>query len=153
MYKLFKLIHIVGLAMFAGSIATYVIVSSIIEGADLIEIAFGRTIITTATQLITMSGLWVVVITGLAMVILGGLSRKRFIWFKFVMGLVVILNAYLFVLPSADLATLIANQSVQAGELLPDYMGAYMDESIFGGVNLLLALSASAIAVWKVGYK
>ena len=67
--------------------------------------------------------------------------------------MMVVINAYLFVVPAATSATEIAVRSLAQGQLLPEYKAAYMQESIFGAVNVLLTLAAAVIGIWKVGVK
>lgn len=131
-----KLAHFGGLVIFLGSILTFIVISSLIEGASLENIAFGRKIISTGTNVLTLPGMWVLAITGVWM------GYKRY-------GL----NAYFFILPAVNSATEIAVQSLAQGQLLPEYKAAYMRETIFGAVNVLLTIAAAVVGVWKVGVK
>jgi len=148
-----KLAHFVGLVIFLGSIFTFVVISTLIEGASLENIAFGRKIISTGTNVLTLPGMWVLAITGVWM----GYKRyglnQRFFQFKLLLIMMVVINAYLFVVPAATSATEIAVRSLAQGQLLPEYKAAYMQESIFGAVNVLLTLAAAVIGIWKVGVK
>jgi len=148
-----KLAHFVGLVIFLGSILTFVVISAFIEGASLENIAFGRKIISTGTNVLTLPGMWVLAITGVWM----GYKRyglnQRFFQLKLLLITMVVINAYLFVVPAATSATEIAVRSLAQGQLLPDYKAAYMQESIFGAVNVLLTIAAAVIGIWKVGAK
>ena len=148
-----KLAHFGGLVLFLGSIITFTVISALIEGASLENIAFGRKIISTGTNVLTLPGMWVLAITGVWM----GYKRyglnQRFFQFKLLLIMMVVINAYLFVVPAATSATEIAVRSLAQGQLLPEYKAAYMQESIFGAVNVLLTLAAAVIGIWKVGVK
>lgn len=62
-----KLVHFGGLVIFLGSILTFIVISALIESASLEKIAFGRRIISTGTNVLTLSGMWVLAIAGVWM--------------------------------------------------------------------------------------
>lgn len=148
-----KLAHFGGLIIFLGSIITFIIISAFIEGASLENIAFGRKIISTGTNVLTLPGMWVLAITGIWM----GYKRyglhQRFFQLKLLLITMVVINAYFFVVPAATSATEIAVRSLAQGKLLQEYKAAYMQESIFGAVNVFLTIAAAVIGVWKIGVR
>lgn len=150
MYRGLKLLHFTGLTFFLGSILTFVVISSLIENATLEKFAFGREIISKGTGLLTIPGLWVVAVSGIMM----GYSRygvkHRFFQLKLVLAALILFNAHFLIMPSVFSATDLAIQSFDQGQLLPEYETAYLNESIFGAVNVLLTLTAAVIAVWRV---
>ncbi|MFA6978925.1 MAG: hypothetical protein WC209_06325 [Ignavibacteriaceae bacterium] len=148
-----KLAHFGGLVIFLGSILTFVVISALIDGASLENIAFGRKIISTGTNVLTLPGMWALAITGVFMGYKRYGLKQRFFQLKLLLITMVVINAYLFVVPAATSATEIAVRSLAQGQLLPDYKAAYMQESIFGAVNVLLTLAAAVIGIWKVGVK
>lgn len=148
-----KLAHFGGLVIFLGSILTFIVISSLIEGASLENIAFGRKIISTGTNILTLPGMWVLAITGVWMGYKRYGLKQRFFQIKLLLVSLVVLNAYFFILPAVNSATEIAVQSLAQGRLLPEYKAAYMRESIFGAVNVLLTIAAAVVGVWKVGVK
>ena len=79
--------------------------------------------------------------------------KQRFFQLKLLLITLVVINAYFFVVPAVTSATEIAVRSLAQGQLLPEYKAAYMQESIFGAVNVLLIVAAAVIGVWKVGAK
>ena len=151
MLRGFKLAHFGGLAVFLGSILTFIVISALIEGASLENIAFGRKIISTGTNVLTLPGMWVLAITGTWMGYKRYGFKQRFFQIKLLLITLVVINAYVFIVPAATSATEIAIRSLAQGQLLPEYKAAYMQESIFGAVNVLLILAAAVIGVWKVG--
>ena len=56
-------------------------------------------------------------------------------------------------MPAVTSATDIATRSLVQGHLLPEYKAAYMQESIFGAINVLLTVAAAVIGVLKIGTK
>jgi hypothetical protein len=139
--------------MVLGSISTFIVISSLIEGASLENIAFGRKIISTGTNLLTLPGIWVIAITGVGMGFKRYGLKQRFFQFKLMLIILAIINGYFFVLPLVASATEIAVRSLAHGQLLPEYKTAYMKESTFGMVNILIIVAAAVIGVWKVGVK
>jgi hypothetical protein len=148
-----KLAHFGGLVIFLGSILTFIVISALIEGASLENIAFGRKIISTGTNVLTLPGMWVLAITGIWMSYKRYGLKQRFFQIKLLLLTLVVINAYFFIVPAATSATEIAARSLAQDELLPEYKAAYMQESIFGAVNVLLTLAAAVIGVWKIGAK
>lgn len=148
-----KLMHFGGLIVFLGSILTFIVISVLIENASLEDISFGRKIISTGTNVLTLPGMWVIAVTGVWMGYLRYGVSQRFFQVKVALITLIILNAYFFIVPAVSSATDLAARSLAQGELLPAYKSAYMRESIFGAVNVLLALTAAVVGVWRVGTK
>ena len=149
MQRALKLAHFAGLVMFLGSILTFTLISALTETASLENLVFGREIISTGTRVLTLPGMWVLAVTGLW---LGyrryGVKRRLFHVKAALIGLI-ILNAYIFIVPAAASATELAAQSLARGELLPAYPDAYMREFFFGAVNVILAVIATVAGVWR----
>lgn len=148
-----KLAHFAGLVIFLGSILTFIVISTLIEGANLENIAFGRKIISTGTHALTLPGMWVLAITGVWMGYKRYGVKQRFFQLKLLLITLVIMNAYFFIVPAVTAATEIATRSLAQGQLLPEYQAAYRQESIFGAVNVLLTVAAAVVGVWKMGAK
>jgi len=146
-----KLLHFGGLVIFLGSILTFIVISALIEGASLDNIAFGRKIISTGTNVLTLPGMWLLAITGVWMGYLRYGVKQRFFQLKLLLITLVVVNAHFLIAPAVASATELAERSLAQGQLLPAYQAAYMQESIFGAVNVLLTLAAAAVGVWKVG--
>ena len=153
MHRGLKLVHFIGLVIFLGSILTFVVISTLIEGASLENIAFGRKVISTGTNVLTLSGIWVLAVTGVLMGYKRYGLKQRFFQIKLLLIILVVIDAYIFVVPAVTSATGIAVRSLEQGQLLPGYRAAYLQESIFGAVNVLLALAASIVGVWRIGVK
>lgn len=143
--------HFGGLIIFLGSIITFIVISTLIEGATLENIAFGRKIISTGTSILTLPGMWVLAITGLWMGYQRYGVKQRFFQIKLLLMTLVVANAHFIIAPAVASATELAARSLAQGQLLPAYQAAYMQESIFGAINVLLTLTAAVVGVWKVG--
>jgi hypothetical protein len=69
--------------------------------------------------------------------------------FKLMAGLVMLLNSHLLVAPAVRATLVAAEASARAGTLLPAFGTAAAQESLAGAVNVLMALAAAAMGVWK----
>lgn len=148
-----KLAHFGGLVIFLGSILTFIVISALIEGASLENIAFGRKIISAGTNVLTLPGMWVLAITGVWMGYKRYGLKQRFFQLKLLLITLVVINAHFFIVPAVDSATELSVRSLAQGQLLPAYKTAYMQESIFGALNVVLTIAAAIIGVWRVGAK
>lgn len=148
-----RLAHFIGLAMFLGSILAFIVISNLGEDAPLAELAFGRRVISAGTYALTLPGMWLMALTGPLMGWRRYGLQSGFFRIKIVLMLVVVLNAHLMVVPAANEATQLALQAASAGQLGPAFHGAYLRETIFGTLNVLLILSAAAVGVWRIGAK
>lgn len=149
--RLLKLAHFVGLIIFLGSIFTFIVISTLTKNASLENLAFGRSIISTGTLVLTLPGMWVLAVSGIFMGIRRYGVKNRFVQIKFILITAIILNAYFFVVPAAQMASAIANRSLIIGHLLPGYADAYQRETLFGAINVLLTMTAAVVGVWKIG--
>lgn len=153
MSRFLKMAHILGLVLFLGSIFTFIVASGVIRGADVLSISVGRRIISSGTDLLTVPALLLVVISGAWMAWVGGGFASRFVRIKLAIGVLLLLNAVVFVVPAVHLATELAVQSVSSGQLLPGFSAAYMQEEIAGALNILLGIGALAVGVWKTSLR
>lgn len=148
-----KLAHYLGLVLFIGSIITFTLISTLIEGASLESVVFGRTVISTGTTHLTLPGLWMLIISGIGMGYLREGRQHSLLRWKLLFSALIVLNSYLMVVPAVSAATELAGQSLTAGHLLAAYHPAYLQESLFGAINVVLALALSVIGTWKLAQK
>lgn len=153
MFRAMKFFHIMGTTLFLGSIFTFIVVSAQVQGASLDNLVFGRQVIGAGTWALTLPGICVTAATGIWM----GYKRfgltQRFCLIKLLLTALIAVNGFFFVVPAVLTATEAAVQSRALGHLLPTYDPAYLKESIFGSINILAALAASIVGVWKIGAK
>ncbi len=144
-----KLLHLVGLALFLGSILCHV-AASVLGGAPggSAEFIAARRQILFASQVVTMPGLGLAVVTGLIMAIR---TQRRPTWMLVHGGLavVVLVLALTIVMPTVS-AILDGALAVAAGGGDTAAVAAgYRLESAVGGINVLLTLAMMALAVWR----
>jgi len=150
LYIVVKFFHLLSLASFLGSIFTFIFISAMIDNAD-VESASGRIIIAEGTKWITMPSLWILACTGL----LSGWKRygtgSGFFKIKLLLAVLMLANAYIFILPAVNEATKIA---VESGEILSDtYRTAYRKESLFGALNVIFAFAAMIAGLRSVSLR
>lgn len=148
MHKWLRLTHIAGMVIFLGSIFTFILVSSLIESASLENLAFGREIISRGTLMLTAPGMGAIAISGLLLGYQRYGLRHPFFLVKALIISIIVLNTLLFILPAVNSATAFAQESLLQGSLKPEYETAYLQESIFGAVNVLTAIGAAIMGVW-----
>ncbi|WP_437318283.1 DUF2269 family protein [Sorangium sp. So ce385] len=143
-----KLVHFIGLSAFLGSIAVYIVVSSVCLPGDLAALATGRALIRTGTLFITVPGLWALLVSGAALAARLPAAPR---WLKLKLGLVALiaLNTHLAIVPATGRALDLAQASVRAQALDPAYRAAYLTESGCGAVNVLLFLAVIALSVFR----
>lgn len=151
--RIVRLIHILGFVFFLGSISTFILISVLSSETTVANLAYGRKIISTGTQLLTIPGIWMLTISGMVVGFLQGALRERFLLWKMLLVALILGNTYLFIAPAVHSATELAAQSVEHGSLLAAYTTAYNQESVFGGINILLALMTAALGVRQIRSK
>ncbi len=156
MYKTAKALHLIGLAMFLGSILGHIGIGiGLVPGAGdaASTLLFGRQAITVATWWLTLPGLALLMVTGAVMTARGGLGVGRHRWLTAhqVLAVLIVLNAAIVLVPGGDALHALAVE-VAGGRQPVDVMDAPAGrESLFGAANLLMTLAALVIAVHKPG--
>ncbi|MDH5655526.1 MAG: hypothetical protein OEZ34_06430 [Spirochaetia bacterium] len=146
-FRLIKVIHLLSLVSFLGSILTFIFISTMIDDAPMSEVHAGRKFIAEGTAGLTMPALWAMILTGLISGYKKFGFRSRFFQIKAGAAALLLINAYLFIIPSVNEATEIA---LRSADILPvEYSAAYMKESLFGAANVILTITTIMIAVWK----
>ncbi|MBI4948720.1 MAG: hypothetical protein HY955_01080 [Deltaproteobacteria bacterium] len=153
MDKAIKFLHLVGMALFLGSIAVFTLISELIKDSTLPDLAFGRAITSSGIAYITLPGLWLVVASGLFMVLRGRGLSEAWLKLKLALAILIVLNAHFIIVPAANRALAAATASVEAGSLSPVFRKALLTESVAGGINVAMAVIAMISGVVKFGRK
>ena len=150
MKSIAKVLHMIGMAMFLGSIAVYIAISTTTNPTQLADYASARRCIAADTHAVTMPGLWLAVLSGVALA-----WRYKplpgWIKLKLSLALLVVLNCYLLVMPAVDQAALLAVQAAKNGQRDPAVAQAVQRETVFGAGNVLLVLGMLGLAVRRPG--
>ena len=149
MSSFLKLLHLLGLALFLGSIVCHV-VASVLGGTPggSAEFIAARRQILLASQVVTMPGLALAVVTGV-MMMLATQRRRLWMWVHGALALLVLALALTVVMPTVaailDGALAVAAGTGDAGAVA----AGYQVESMVGGVNVLITLAIMALAIWR----
>ena len=153
MYKIVKGIHLIALTLFLGSIFGH-IVAGISGGAPGTEgFLFAREQIALATRFLTLPGLVLAVVSGIALVRLSRLSPARAHWIVPHAGLtiLVIVIAATFVVPAGArlLAGALTLLNHEPGTTAAALVADKHIEDIAGTINVLLTLVIVSLGVGK----
>jgi|WetSurMetagenome_2_1015567.scaffolds.fasta_scaffold27521_5 hypothetical protein len=121
-----------GIALFLGSVLTFVVASSLTANASFEDIVFARRLIRRATLAITMPGLWLAMLATAAMWFTGSAPA----WRVAVLGLVLLVG-HTAIVPATRVCLEQAEVSRREGRLSSAFRRAYLWESVLGGINLL----------------
>lgn len=147
MYHVLKMAHVVGLAMFLGSVFAHISVNAVPGiGSDPAATLTARHAVAAATAWVTLPGLLLAIASGLGLTLLGkhGFGRKRWLTLHQAAALLILLNALLVLAPAGRKAV----EAARSGSL-EAVATAAATESRFGPVNLLLTLSVVVLGVGK----
>lgn len=149
MYRALKLIHILGFALFLGSIMGHIVAARVAPGtADPAVLIYARDTVILAARAVTLPGLAMIIVSGIAMTRLGPADLPRQGWFRAHSALSVpITVATLAIIAAAsDLADL--SRALAAGRgSLAGFAGPEAVERGLGAVNILAILASAAVAV------
>ena len=151
-YRVLKVAHLLGLALFLGSIFGH-IVSSVLGGPAGGSDAFiaARVHIASATNLLTLPGLGLSIVSGLAMAVAGKLSplRERWLAVHAALAVGIVALAWFVVVPAVTQTLVVAQEAARGLATAQAVAAAKQPEDMFGRLNLLLAFAAIALGVFK----
>lgn len=147
-----KALHLIGVAMFFGSILGHITVGLVPGAQDDPQTALiARQAIDAATTWLTAPGLVLLLLTGIFMIVQGRLPvfRTRWLTLHVLFGLLIALNAAFMLYPTGQ-EMLEAASQVATGTLPMERLHAIGGrEAAFGAANVLLCLVMVFIAVVK----
>jgi hypothetical protein len=153
MYRLLKILHLLGLTLFLGSIFGHIVASVLGGEGGSPAFLFARQHVSAATWALTMPGLGLAIATGIGMVLVGRISPLRARWLAVhaLLATLVLLNAGLLVVPAGVelLHGATALHEDSAGTETARLVSAKFTEDIAGAVNVMLALGIIILGVWK----
>ena len=143
MFEFFRVMHIVGVAMFFGSVLAHVTAGLIPGAAENPAIMLAaRQAITLANWYVTIPGLILAIASGALMVANAGYIKRR----ALVMHIAAAAAIAAIVLIPASLELQAAAKAVGGGTMTPKaFADAATSEHLFGTINIVLALAAIAL--------
>ncbi len=152
MYKSVKVLHVIGVIMFFGSILGHAIAGVVSAATNNTQVLYTvREVIQAETYFLTIPGFILFTITGITMLFVGKLPIKKLRWLAVhvCLGILVILNAVFILLP-AGAEILDASQNMVMGAGSMEYFHQLKNrEAIFGALNIFLCLILVSLAVVK----
>jgi hypothetical protein len=152
MVRLAKTCHLIGLALFLGSILGHIVAGAAGGAPGTASFLYAREHIALATQFLTLPGLAIAVVSGGALAAMSRLSPLRQHWLAAKIGLtiVILVNSALFVAPAGAraLAGAVALSKGESGAMA-DILAASRVEQIAGAVNIILILAIVLLGVFK----
>lgn len=147
-----KGLHLVGMALFLGSIPGHVILGFAQPGGEIPApgIVFAREMVKIATLFVTTPGLVLAVVTGFAMVAVRRVDVRAQPWLlaHLVLGLVMLANASLLIVPTELALVEQAHVLLDGGSFDPQaWARIKMTEDIAGAANVLMALVSIGLGV------
>lgn len=153
MYRILKVLHLIGLTLFLGSVLGHVVASALGGEPGTAGFLFSRAHIVAATRIMTMPGLGLTILTGIGMALVGRISplRERWLGVKGVLALLILLNAVILVVPAGAqaLAGALALSHNEAGAAAAGLPAALQLERVAGAANILLTLAIIVLGVFQ----
>ncbi len=152
MHNKIKVVHLIGVVMFFGSILGHAIagvVSASSSNPEVFNVV--RQVVEVETAYLTLPGLVIFTLSGIAMLVIGKMPVRKIKWLAvhFAIGVLVILNAFVVLIPVGT-EILEASQNVMAGSVSPEAIHALKNrEAVFGAFNIVACLVLITLAVIK----
>ncbi|MBN8873867.1 MAG: DUF2269 family protein [Rhodospirillales bacterium] len=148
MYRFLKTLHLLGLTLFLGSVFGHIVASRV--GGAIGDAAFltARADIEASTSLLTLPGLGLALLSGIALI---WLAPARRAWMGLHAGLATVIALLtLLVIAPAGRRVLSATTALAQGQGTIDAVHAALTtEHLAGAVNVVLALAVLALGVCK----
>ena len=144
MHRAFKIAHLLGLALFLGSVFGHVVAAVLGGPPGAPGFLAARAEIVAATATLTLPGLGPAVLSGIGMLVVSpGFRRQRWVWLHAGLAGLVVVSSVALVAPAGRRALALAIGGAPA----PDLMSALLTERVAGSLNIALAIALLAVAV------
>lgn len=145
MHRALKILHLLGLALFLGSVFSHVVASVLGGPPGSPGFLPARAEIVAATRALTLPGLGLAVLSGFGMALLApGFRRQRWFWLHVGLAALVVGSSLAWVAPAGRRALALA-----AGGDASGLAAALLTERVAGSVNIALAIALLAVGVIK----
>ena len=154
MFEFYRFLHIVGMAMFFGSVLAHVTAGLIPGAADNPAVMLAaREAITLANWYVTIPGLVIAIVSGALMVANAGYLKRRRLVMHIAAAAVIAVIAAIVLIPAAQ-ELQAAAKAVGAGTMTAQSFAAVATrEHLFGAINIALALAAIGAGVALPGLR
>lgn len=155
MPRLLKLLHILGLVLFLGSIPTHIVLGHIAPGGDIpaMGIVFSRKVMLIITLAATVPGLVLLSVTGWLRRRSIAAPRPRWLRLHLALGLTILMIGTLVITP--QILDLMAQAEALAGDSFDPaaWKRAKLIEDVAGTLNVGLALLTMGLACFRPAWK
>ena len=150
MFKVLKVLHVVGMAMFLGSILAHIAAGKVPHAVDDPAMLFARQAIVLATRYVTLPGLTLGVGSGILMLLRSpSLIKRRWVALH-VAGAAALVGVTMLVMVPIGKELLDAATALVAGTLSLDvFAGLLRREHAFGAFNIVLLFVVIVLGVVK----
>ncbi|MCP4933582.1 MAG: DUF2269 family protein [bacterium] len=151
MLTITKALHIIGVALFFGSILGHAI-TGLAEGVhgDAQAVLVARQILNVATWYLTLPGLVLVTLTGIGLVVIHERPQTNLRPHLLIAALI-FMNAIFILLPTGQAILGTANELATGSGNASKFANLRGREAMFGAINILLCIVAIFIGVLKPG--
>lgn len=148
--RLIKLVHYLALIGFVGGTAATLVLANFADGVPQSLVPVVRLAIVAVSESLLVPSVVVLVVSGLLLVVARPLLvHARWVWAKAVIALTVAAIALAVVHPAINLAAVLESESSLGASASDALRKAFSAEQIGSIANLLLALVAIVVAVWR----
>jgi hypothetical protein len=148
MYRALKIAHLLGLALFLGSIFSHVVAAALGGAPGSPGFLPAREEIDAATRALTLPGLGLAALSGLGMALVApGLRRQRWLWLHAALAGLVVVSSLALVAPAGRQALAGAEAFAAGGAGAAELAGALALERVAGAINIALAIALLAVGV------
>ncbi|HYD32836.1 MAG TPA: DUF2269 family protein [Azospirillaceae bacterium] len=154
MRAMLRLLHLIGLAAFLGSILVHILLGEVVDPAhDLAGYALAMKIKYLATLILTLPGLALMILTGTVMAWRQRLTLLTAKWLgaKLVLVILIALNGAAVLTPLGAETARLAAEGVLSGALPATFTEVKQKEDIAGALNLLMIVAVSTLALVRPG--
>jgi Predicted integral membrane protein (DUF2269) len=153
MIRALRLVHILSIVGFLGSIMAYVVISEKLKTTkDLTHIYLITSYINFAVRSFTIPMMGLSILAGFWLAIQKGykIFSERWIIIKMAFVMTIVVNAVGMIVPLRDKKEVFALESLQKGVLSEEFVSTQRIEDIFGVTNICLILITVGLTIYKV---
>lgn len=151
MRTVLKIVHLTAMAVFIGSIPAHIVLAGVADPVAAASFAALQEGKMATIRALTLPGLAVTVVSGLALAWQGRAFHRRWVRAKVALSALIAINGALVLTPTGQAIAAAAREGVSSGTVPAVLAALETREAAFGAVNLLLILAVIVVAVRKAG--
>ncbi len=149
-FRVFLLLHFLGLALSIGGRLADFVVEGVGDHASLQTLAWARGLSGTIARQLVAPGFWIMIVSGVVLTALRyGRRPPVWVWIKVTLNAFAILALSPFVAASLTAARRWATWSADHGHLAPEFTQSATRAAVFGAIVFTFVLLNIPVAIWK----